>query len=329
MSALRLSELQELLRTAAFAAWRADLAGAEAARKSAEARRRDLGAEAGLMDLRAELAGKLAADAFSRAGEIESQAAHLGAEAQLLENRALELVAVFEKQRYQVSGLWYRLGDAERILEERREALAAAGLRAGRDATRIAQAQVLVEQGERQCLTARDEYDREAREKARLWAEVEGAWGRSFELSLLGAERGASVQGVRREAERLFEEAEQRSARARELSELAAAAAHESELTARRREELLAQAHAQFHCIAGQRLLYWRRRADPKGAWAVPLPDDGEAAGSEPRAPVVYAVCASRGELLLEPASENLAASGEEEPRFEEWLLRLRREPSP
>ena len=47
------------------------------------------------------------------------------AEAQALENLALELVGKYEDQRFRTSDIWYRLGGAERTVEVAREAAVA------------------------------------------------------------------------------------------------------------------------------------------------------------------------------------------------------------
>lgn len=332
MDALRLSELRDLLQSPAFAAWWAELVRAGAALRDATARREELVDQAGLMELRAELAARNAAAALSRAGAAEDRASAMSAQSQVLENKALELVAVYEELRFRVSDLWYRLGGAERILEERRENAAAAGAAPaptrpkGKGKLRAAQSRTLLQQAERAHGALKEEYESEARRKDRLWAEVEATWGRSFEISLLVAEGRVEAARVRGAAERLFREAEQRRDRARRMREDAARAAAECEEAERRRAEMLASARERFGCVAGREFLYWRQRDDARSGYSVPLSDDAEGHNIELRALGVYAVDRQRGVAFLEPAREGLVATVEDgDRRFEEYFLGARK----
>src|SRR5512134_2009620 len=121
MKPVRLGELRELLQDAAFAAWWTEWQRAGAALREARARHDDLGSQAELMALRAELAQRAGVEAFSRAGEAEDEGTRFTAEAQARENRALGLVGEYEEQRFRTSDLWVRLGGAEKALEERRD----------------------------------------------------------------------------------------------------------------------------------------------------------------------------------------------------------------
>jgi len=332
VDALRLSELRDLLQSPAFAAWWSELARAGSALRDAAARREDLVDQAGLMDLRAELAARNAAAALARAGEAEDRASAMSAQSQALENKALELVAAYEELRFRVSDLWYRLGGAERILEERKEnAGAAAGAPAparskGSGRSRAAQARSLLQQAERTLGSLKEEYESEARRKDRLWAEVEATWGRSFEISLLVAEGRAEAARVQGEAGRLFKEAEDRRARAKRMREDATRATAECAEAERHRTELLERARARFGCVVGVTFLYWRQRDDARSGYAVPLADDAEGHNIELRALGVYAVDRQRGVAFLEPAREGLVSTVEEgDRRFEEYFLGPRR----
>ena len=332
MDALRLSELRDLLQSPAFAAWWSEFARVAAAFREAAARREELVDQAGHMELRAELAARGAAVALSRAGASEDRASAMNAQSQVLENKALELVAAYEELRFRVSDLWYRLGGAERILEERRENAGAAGAASaparpkGRGKPRAAEARSLLQQAERMHASLREEYEAEARRKDQIWAEVEATWGRSFEISLIVAEGRAEAARVRREAERSFKEAEQRRDRAKRLREDAARAAAESAEAEQRQAEMLDRAREQFGCVAGRQFLYWRQRDDARSAYAVPLADDADGYNIELRALGAYAVDRQRGVAFLEPAREGLVATVEEgDRRFEAYFLGARK----
>jgi hypothetical protein len=318
MKAVRLSEVKELLSGQAFAAWWSDHGRAVAALREARARHEDLVAQAEMMELRSELAQRAAIDAFSRSGEAEDRGRAEAAEAQSLENRALELVGAYEEHRFKTSDLWYRLGGAEKRLEERRDALATPG----DGAKARAQAESAHKEAEREHARIREEYEAADKHRARLWDEVEEAWSKSCERALLSAEHGVVARTVRREAERLFKEAEERRARVKQLRADADAAGRERADTDRRRTELLRAAQERFGCMAGDGWLYWRHRDDKRSAFAVSLADLPDGANLEVKALAVYTVGLQRGIAFLEPAREGLAASAEEgDRRFEDYLL--------
>lgn len=303
MKALRLSELREVLQGAPFAAWWAEYGRAGAELKQAAERRQDLVSQAELMDLRAELVQRTAMDAFSDAGTAEEAQARLGADAQELENRALGLVGLYEEQRFKTSDLWYRLGGLERTLEDTRDPAARKPL-------------------EKQLPGLQQEYAAEDQKRDRLWAEVEETWARSFERSLLSHEHGDRARRIRREAERLFKEADERRQRARQLKAEADAATREEATAAQRTAQLLERATREFGCVHGDRFLYWRHRDDQRAAFAVPLVADAEGYNVELQALAVYTVGPLRGVAFLEPAREGLAPTVQEgDRRFEEYLL--------
>ncbi len=303
MRALRLSELREILQGAPFTAWWGDFERAGAELRQAAERRQDLASQAELMELRSELVQRSAMDAFSDAGTAEEAQARLGAEAQDLENRALGLVGHYEEQRFKTSDLWYRLGGLERTLEETTDPAARKAL-------------------ERQLPGLQQEYAAEDQRRDRLWAEVEETWARSFERSLLSHEHGDRARRIRREAERLFKEADERRQRARQLKAEADAAAREEAAAAQRQAQLLERAAREFGCAHGERFLYWRHREDKRAAFAVPLVSEPEGYGLPLRALDVLTAGPLRGVAALEPAREGLAPTVEEgDRRFEEFLL--------
>jgi hypothetical protein len=303
MKALRLGELKEVLQASGFTGWWADFSRAGAELTEATDRRQDLLSQAELMELRSELVQRSAMDAFSDGGEAEEGATRLGVEAQELENQALVLVALFEEQRYKASDLWYRLGGLERSIEEATD-------------------EAVRRQLEKQLPAVQKEYGVEEQKRNKLWAEVEEAWARSFERSLLSHEHGDRARRIRREAERLFKEAEERRLRARQLKAEAEVTAREVAAASQRRAQLLERAAREFGCIHGDRFLYWRRRDDQRASFAVALQDDAESYNIEVKALSAYSVGPLRGVGFLEPAREGLAPTVQEgDRRFEEYLL--------
>lgn len=320
MKSVRLGDLRELLHGPAFSAWWVEYQKAVVAVRDATQRHQDLVSQSETMLVRSELAQRSAVEAFSRAGDADDEGTRSASEAQALENRALELVGEYEEQRFRTSDLWVRLGGAERTLEERREASAAA---AKVDGTKVrTQARTALRAAERQHQELRQQYEAEDEKRGRLWGEVEAAWAASFERSLLVAEHAVTGRRIRREAERLFEEAEVRRLRAKQLAADAEVAGRERAEAERRRAVLLAEARAKFGCAPGERFLYWRHADDKRGAFAVSLHDDPDGANIELQALGIYSAGRQRGVSFLEPAREGLPATAEEgDRRFEEYFL--------
>ncbi len=316
MKSVRLDELKELLHGSAFSHWWTEYGRAVSAVHDAAQRHQDLVSQSETMLVRSELAQRTAVDAFSRAGDADDEATRSTSEAQALENRALELVGEYEEQRLRTSDLWVRLGGAERALEERREATGKGAQRA-RSA-----AETAVRAAERLHEELKDQYAAEDRKRGRLWEEVEAAWTSSFERALLVTEHALSGRHIRREAERLFEQAEERRARAKQLAGEAEVAARERAEAEKRLEALRAEARAAFGCAAGQRFLYWRDADDKRAAFAVALADDPDGANVQVKALGIYLVGRQRGVSFLEPAREGLGLRAEEaDRRFEEYFL--------
>ncbi len=326
MRAVPLKELRELLQGEPFASWWAAYSAAVEAERAATASHQGAIARQRLADLEAEAAQRHAIDTFSEAGEAEEAAARVAGEAQAHEVQALEQVGRFEEQRFRTSDLWYRLGGAERTLEVRREALAGvAG--AGAEADRLRQqAEAAVKLAERQVRALQDEYAGEDRKRTRLWDEVEAAWERSFERSLLAAEHGRRARRIIRQSEQLFREAEEKRLAARTLRDQAEQAARELAEAGRHRAGLLEETRERFGCTAGESFLYWRHPDDQRAAWAVALREDASG-WSLPVAPLeVYTVSQSRGVAFLEPAREGLPLSVDRgDRRFEDYFLGPRR----
>lgn len=320
MKLVRLGDLRELLHGAAFATWWTEYRRALASLLDASLRHGDLVSQSETMLVRSELAQRAAVDAFSRAGDEDDEGTRAASEAQTLENRALELVGEYEEQRIRTSDLWVRLGGAERAVDERRDVPAKGAARDGARAR--AQGKTALRGAERQQQALRKQYDAEDRKRSRLWEQVEAAWTASFARSLLAAEHGLAARHVRREAERLFAEAEERRGRAKQLAAEAEAAGRDRAEAEKRRGALVAAARESFGCLAGDRFLYWRHADDKRAAFAVALADDEDGGGVQVKALDVYTVGRQRGVAVLEPAREAPGLAAEErDRRFEEYLL--------
>lgn len=310
MKPKRLSELRALIQSAEFAAWWQSLLEARAAIGATEAHYEELLAQATLIDFRAELSQKNAIDTLYRAGEHEDTAAAMLAEATDLENKSFRGVSDFEEQRYRASEAWYRLGAAEKSLEE------------AKDAKRHpAEIQTL----ERALRSSAEDYDKENSRKARLWDEVERLWSRSAEVSLLVAEQRAQGKKVRSQAEKLFGTAEERKQKGKALRAETDAAAKAMEAAKAKASALLEQARVSFGCSSGVDFLYFRHKDDQRLAWAVALVDDRESYNVEVQPLHLYQVDRARGVGFLEPARTAPPNLEEADRRFEQYFLQGRK----
>ncbi len=210
MKQKRLAEVRTLIASGDFSQWWKELGEARNALADAEARYDELLGQSTLMEFRAELTQKNAIDTLYKAGEHEDSAANMLFEATELENRSFKGVGDFEEQRIRASEAWYRLGAAEKQLEEAKEVKRPADV---------------VSALERAWRFASDEYEKENARKARLWDEVERQWARSSEVSLLLSEQKALGKKVRRQAEELFGLAEERKQKSKGLKTETEAAA--------------------------------------------------------------------------------------------------------
>lgn len=306
----RLAEVRALVDGEAFTTWFTQLETARNMLAAAETRYEEALAQTTLMEFRAELAQKNAIDTLYKGGEYEDAAATMLAETTDLENRSYRGVSDFEEQRYRASEAWYRVGAAEKNLEEAKE---------------LKRSPLEVAEFERLYKQTVAEYERENGRKARLWDEVERLWAHSAETGLLVAEQRSLSARVRKRAETLFATAEQRKARARELKEEAEAQAAALDAARARLSALKEQAKERFGCAVGQDFLYWRHRDDQRAAWAVSLVHDGESFNIEVKPRGVYLVDRQKGVGFLEPARAtplNLAAADQ---RFEDYFLKGRK----
>jgi hypothetical protein len=310
MKQKRLAEVRSLVEGDSFNNWFAQLEGARAALGAAEARYEEALAQTTLMEFRAELAQKNAIDTLYKGGEHEDTAATMLAETTDVENKSYKGVSDFEEQRYRASEAWYRVGAAEKNLEEARELK--------RPAVELAEFERLFKQ-------ASDEYDRENGRKARLWDEVERLWAHSAEVSLLVAEQRSLSARVRRRAEALFAAAEQRKQRAKELKDECEAQAAALDAARARVSALKEQAKEKFGCAVGEDFLYFRHRDDQRAAWAVALSADSDSFNIEVRPRVVYLIDRQKGVAFLEPARATPPNLAEADQRFEEYFLKGRK----
>lgn len=310
MKQKRLGELQALVASPAFEAWWAELEAARGAVQAAESKHEEHLGQTALMEFRAELAQKHAVDTLYRAGDHEDRAAAAQAEAEELENRSFRGVSEFEEQRYRTSEAWYRLGAADKKLEEARARGAGPA-----DLEPLQRAQ----------RSALADYEREDAQKARLWDEVEALWARSAADSLLVAEQKSLSGRVRKSAERLFEEALARKEKAKALATQGEAAARQLEAARARLSSVLEQARASFGCAVGTDFLYFRHRDDQRSAWCVALVQSVDGFNIEVRPRGLYRVDRIRGVAFLEPARAFTASAEDGDRRFEEYFLRGRK----
>jgi hypothetical protein len=310
MRARRLDEVRELIASPDFQSWWQALVAARIALADAEAHRDELLAQLTSMEFRAELSQKHAIDTLYRAGESEDAAAHLLAEAETLENRSFPGVAAFEEQRYRVSELWYRLGALESQVEH------------ARDSKHPAPQQLTLE---RQRQAAADEYEQETARKNRLWDEVERLWAKSAEVSLLRSEQQLQARKVRRDAESLFAQAEERKKRAVALRAEGEAAASAVEAAKAKLEATRQAAVERFGALVGTDFLFFRHPHDSRHAYAVALVEDTEHYNVEVRPLAVFSVEHRRGVGFLEPARAAAPAGDDGDRRFETWFLHGRK----
>ncbi|HEX4620990.1 MAG TPA: hypothetical protein VH208_05415 [Myxococcaceae bacterium] len=316
MKPQRLLEVRALIVQPEFLFWWDGLQKARADLAAKDKAYDELLSQTTLMEFRAELTQKNAIDTLYRAGACEDAAANMVFEATELENRSFKAVADFEEQRYKSSELWYRLGAAEKALDEKREQPAPQkGKRTETDLHAL----------EKTHRAASDDYERELARKNRLWDEVERIWARSAEVSLLVAEQKLRGKRIRKSAEVLFALAEERKHRARELRSEAEAASQAREAGEARIQQLLEEARDRFGCAAGEEFIYFRQKDNQKLAFCVPLVEDSETYNVEVKPLTVYSVDRQRGVTFLEPARADAPSVEEGDRRFEEYFLKGRK----
>ncbi|MBI3182550.1 MAG: hypothetical protein HYZ28_10465 [Myxococcales bacterium] len=316
MKPRRLSEVRALISQADFQDWWAQLVQTRQDENNALERYDELLSQVTLTEFRAELTQKNAIDTLYRAGECEDSAAQKLFEATELENRSFRALADFEEQRYKVSELWYRLGAADKDLDEKREQ---------HDKLKSKKTEAELKLAERVFRAASDEYERETGRKNRLWDEVERIWANSAEVSLLVAEQRVRGRKIRKQAEALFASADEKKLRARELRAEAETASATVDGAHAKIKQLFEQARVSFGCAPGDDFLYFRQKESQKLAFAVALVEDAENYNVEVKPLSIYTVERQRGASFLEPARAEASAAEEGDRRFEEYFLKGRK----
>ena len=314
MKPKRLQELKELVASPLFREWWNQVLGARLALADTQARYDELLAQATLMEFRSELTQKNAIDTLYQAGEREDASATLLFEATDLENRSFRQVSDFEEQRIKASDLWYRLGAAERVLEE-----AKAKNLTGPE----------LKTAERNHQAAAHEYERESTRKQRLWEEVERLWTRSTEVGLLVSEERHQGKKVRRDAEGLFALAEERKTRAKELKVEAEGLAKAVDTAKAQLATTFGKARENFGCSVGTDFIYFRAKDDSSSAFAVAMTDDRDSYNIEVQALVIYSVDKQKGVSFLEPARPPRGTTDEGDRRIEDYFLKGRKGSAP
>src|SRR5207248_9501138 len=124
-----------------------------------------------------------------------------------------------------------------------------------------------------------------------------------------------------KEAEGLFQLAEERKAKSKQLRAESDAAASAAEAGKKKISTLLDRAREQFGCAAGTDFLYYRQKDNQKLAYCIPLIEDHDSYNVEVTPLSVYSVERQRGVSFLEPAREKAPSTEEGDKRFEEYFL--------
>ena len=330
MKALWLREVQAFLDQDDFSAWFAELLESDARLVQAVDSLEEMLAQVSLMKYRAEHTQKSAIDTLYRAGEFEDIAAQLLAEVSEIENRAYEAVASFENQRIMVSDVFNRLGALEhRLLTQqsvigelkRKEKLSDNKEKTVDFLPQIKRRQKDLGDMDRAFREAQSIYERENERKLRLWEEVEQLWSRSMASNLSVAERRAKSRRARRQAERLFEQAEEQKQAAATLGGEAGEARSTLEKLKEKIRKHRQQAKGLCGCLVGEEFLYWPRRESNKEAYCMPLADHPEGYNIDLKAKTLYLIKRQRGVEFIEPLPpESLRADGDD-PRIDEFFM--------
>ncbi len=316
MKPKRLNEVLALLRQPEVQSWWAEVQKRRAELEAAQRQQAELLSEASLTEFRSELSQKTAIDTLYRAGELDDAAASMLFEAGDLENRSYRAVSDFEEQRFKVSEIWYRLGAAEKMLEECREAHA-------KSSSKKSESELLA--AERAHRTSHDDYERETERRKQLWDEVERIWAKSAEVNLLVAEHRLRAKRVRKEAEALFAEAEDGKRRGAEMRARAEAASSRCQGAEAALRSTLDRARELLSCAVGNDFLYFLRKDSSRIALCISLIEDHDNYNLELSPLGVYRVDRQRGVAFLEPLAASAPSAEEGDRRFEEYFLRGRK----
>jgi hypothetical protein len=335
MKALWLREVQAILGHADFLEWWQFLVDLEQRLFAAGSRHDELLAQVNLMDFRAEFTQKSAIDSLYLAGEYEDTAAQLLAEASEIENKSYEAVANFESQRISVSDLFSRMGAVEHnFLSAQSEVRRLRGLvESEKDRERKEELQKNLKRKEAEQQRLENEfreasalYERENTRKMNLWEEVEQMWARSLDINLGVSERRVKSKRARREAERLFREAEQHKRSSKNLQAEANEADQKQKDVQRAIEDLRTSARRLFGCLVGEEFLYWPRRENVSEVYCVPINDHAEGFNIELRAKNIYLISRQRGVEFIQPLPPAGEVPEAEDGRIDEFFQRGRPE---
>lgn len=303
MKALWLREVQAILGREDFLQWWQSLVDLEQKLAAVGSRFDELLAQVNLMDFRAEFTQKNAIDSLYLAGEYEDTAAQLLAEASEVENKSYEAVANFESQRISVSDLFSRMGAVEHNFLSAK-----------------AEAHEVRERLEKELREATALYERENTRKMSLWEEVEQMWARSLDINLGVSERRVKSKRARREAERLFREAEQHKRSSKALQVEAAEAEQKKKEILQTIEDLRTSARKLFGCLVGEEFLYWPRRENVNEVYCIPINDHAEGFNIELRAKNIYLISRQRGVEFIEPLPPAGETPEEEDGRIDDFF---------
>ncbi|MEW5853879.1 MAG: hypothetical protein AB2A00_34210 [Myxococcota bacterium] len=291
MKAKQLPEVREIVNSELFRSWFDALTKARLAAREASLRHDEVLTQVHLMEFRAELAQKKAMDALYRSGDYENASAQMQAEASELENKSLEVVGQFEKQRVMCTELWVALTKAE-------------------------------EQNDPRAKRIKDDYERETAKKTLLWEEVESLWAASLAKNLAMIENRAKGKRVRKESEQLFANAEQGSRSAAALKAETQESARALEQAEEAVRDLMNKGRTQFDAVVHEDFLYWAAREN-KLVYVVPLFSDSEHYNIELTACTVYQCERTRGVEFLEPVMEPQKAT-RVDTRLDDFFLKDR-----
>ncbi len=281
MKAKQLSEVKDLLNSERFRTWYDGLGKARVRAREAVLRHEELLTQVHLMEFRAELKQKNASDTLYKAGEYEDAASSAEAEATNLENKSLELVGDFERQRGLCSELWAAMS----ALEQQADGNKDRGLEA-------------------RLKRSREEYERETARKNRLWEDVEAMWNASLEKSLAYMEQQVKARRVRKESEALFSDADKSTRSASAIKAESDGTAKDREVAETALKELMGTARSSFDAYVHEEFMYWPQQENNKQVWVVPLFSDHASYNLELKACQVYQASRQRGVQFLEPVVE-------------------------
>jgi Txe/YoeB family toxin of Txe-Axe toxin-antitoxin module len=329
MKALWLREVRAIQGKKEFLSWWQVLTGLIRERSELRSRHEELLAQAKLTEFRAEFVQRNAIDTLYRAGEMEDSAASLMAESSEVENKAYEAVANFESQRIYVSGLYSQMGAEEhRFLslqsevEKKNEQMKdAKGERFVEVKRRLAAKTKGLKLKGKDLQDASDEYEREADRKMRLWEEVELMWFRSTDINLKVAERQIRGRCSRKEAEKLFKEAELHKQTADRLNQEADKLSNRISELKTGIEQHRSAAKRLFGCLVGEEFLYWPRRENNKQVYCMPIGSHSSDYNIELKSTNLYIVNRQKGVSFIEPLGPDSIQQSSDDNRLNEFFV--------